>query len=125
MRNARILIIEDDTYILNNTAELLEMEGYEVHTATDGIMGMEKILCFPPDLIICDILMPKMDGFTLLAKLGKHPDYKRIPFIFSSAKSEGTDIKMGLDSGASDYLVKPFDLDELLSVVERCLSKQK
>ena len=125
MRNARILIIEDDTCILDNTAELLEIEGYEVLTATDGMMGMEKILCFPPDLIICDLLMPKMDGLTLLSKLGKHPEFKRIPFIFSSAKSESTDIKKGLDSGADDYLVKPFDFDELLRVIEKCLSKQK
>ncbi|NAY91328.1 response regulator [Muricauda sp. JGD-17] len=125
MTGARILIIEDDTCILDNTAELLELEGYMVMTASDGKRGMEKIMLSPPDLIICDLLMPKMDGLTLLQKLGKHPRFKKIPFIFSSAKSENTDIKKGLDSGADDYLVKPFDFEDLLRAIRKCLVKQK
>ncbi|WP_222983396.1 response regulator [Flagellimonas meishanensis] len=125
MTGARILIIEDDTCILDNIAELLELEGYVVFTASDGKIGMEKIFRSPPDLIICDLLMPKMDGLTLLQKLGKHPKLKKIPFIFSSAKSEKVDIKRGLDSGADDYLVKPFDLKDLLRAIEKCLAKQK
>ncbi|WP_052698871.1 response regulator transcription factor [Flagellimonas lutaonensis] len=122
MSHACILIIEDDTCILNNTAELLQLEGYTVMTASDGKIGMEKILHSPPDLIICDLLMPKMDGLTLLETLGKHPKLKKIPFIFSSAKSEKTDIEKGLAFGADDYLVKPFGLDELLKSIKKCLS---
>lgn len=125
MTGARILIIEDDSCILDNTAEFLELEGYQVTTACDGNKGMESILNSPPDLIICDLLMPRMDGLSLLQKLGSHSEHKRIPFIFSSAKSEKTDIEKGLESGADDYLVKPFDMEDLLRSIERCLQKQK
>ncbi|HZJ18898.1 MAG TPA: response regulator [Pricia sp.] len=120
-----ILLIEDFTAIREGTAELLELEGYRVITAKNGKEGLEKIKRIPPDLVICDVRMPEMDGLTLLGNLGAHRDLKRIPFIFYSAKSEKRDIKTGLDAGADDYLVKPCELKELLGSIKKCLLKGK
>jgi CheY-like chemotaxis protein len=78
----RILIIEDNSTIRENTAELLELEGYSTLTASNGKTGLAKIKINIPDLILCDLRMPEMDGFTVLKNLGEHPDLKRIPFIF-------------------------------------------
>jgi len=121
----RILIIEDDKSIRENTAELLELEGYIALTATNGYTGLEKIKLQLPDLIICDLRMPEMDGFTLLRQLGEDSRYKRIPFIFFSAKSEKLEIQNGLDAGADDYLIKPFEFEDLLKSIEKCLVKIK
>jgi CheY-like chemotaxis protein len=120
-----ILIIENDPTILSNTAELLELEGYHTFTATNGLEGLEMIHRSVPDLILCDLLMPEMDGFTLLKHLGEHPDLKRIPFIFFSAKSDKTAVHLGLRAGADDYLTKPFELETLLESIEKCLAKKK
>lgn len=118
---ASILLIEDFTDIREGTAELLELEGYSVITASNGKEGLEKIKHIPPDLIICDMRMPEMDGLTLLGHLGTHADLKKIPFIFYSAKSENSDVRTGLDAGADDYLVKPCELKELLASIKKCL----
>jgi len=120
----RILIIDDHATILENTAELLDLEGYETITASNGKDGLEKIIRLVPDVVLCDLRMPKMDGFTVLKRMGEHPDLKRIPFIFFSSKSEKIDIKLGLDSGADDYLTKPFELVDLLNSIENCLLKK-
>jgi DNA-binding response OmpR family regulator len=120
-----ILLIEDHGTILENTAELLEMEGHTVITAKNGIEGFQKILNYSPDLIICDVLMPKMGGLELLAKLGMHPEHKTIPLIFYSAKSEKKDIKTAMDAGAYDYVVKPCELNNLLASIRKCLSENK
>tara|TARA_R110002050_G_scaffold286468_3_gene437035 strand:+ start:117197 stop:117574 length:378 start_codon:yes stop_codon:yes gene_type:complete len=121
----RILIIEDDKSIRENTAELLELEGYAAVTASNGNTGLEKIKLHQPDLIICDLRMPEMDGFTLLKHLGEDSRLKRIPFIFFSAKSEKIEVRMGIDAGADDYLTKPFELEDLLASIEKCLQKSK
>lgn len=120
-----ILIIEDNRNIRENTAELLEMEEYNVITASDGKEGFQKILDLIPDLIICDILMPKMGGLELLAKLGMHNDLKTIPLIFFSVKSEKKDIKIAMGLGAYDYIVKPSDLKNLLVSIRKCLKNRK
>lgn len=122
---ATILIIEDNDVIRENTAELLEIEGYKVITAIDGKDGFDRIVDCSPDLIVCDILMPEMDGFELMGKLGKHPDLKKIPLIVFSSKSEKSDIKRGLDLGANDYIVKPSDLEDLLLSIKRSLENRK
>lgn len=121
----RILIIEDDNTIRENTAELLELEGYTTLSASNGKKGLEIIRLQLPDLILCDLRMPEMDGFTVLRHLGKHPDLKRIPFIFFSAKSKKSDVKIGMDAGADGYLTKPFELKDLMASIEKCLQKQK
>jgi CheY-like chemotaxis protein len=122
---ARILIIEDDADIRTNTAELLELEGFVVCTASNGKKGLEEIEKLAPDLILCDLRMPEMDGFEVLAHLGKCPDHKRIPFIFFSAKSEKVDVRTGINAGADAYLIKPFELPDLLAAIQRCLLKGK
>lgn len=80
-----LLLIEDNRTILENTAEPLAMEGFAIITANDSSKGFQKIVDYRPDLIICDVLMPEMDGLELLAKLGMHPELKKIPLIFYSA----------------------------------------
>jgi|TARA_R110002051_G_scaffold20354_1_gene55670 CheY-like chemotaxis protein len=114
-----ILIIDDCRAIRENTAELLELEGFHVLTASNGKDGFEKVIQFSPDLIVCDILMPEMDGFELLRRLGLHPKHKSTPLIFFSAKSEKKDILKGLNLGAYDYIVKPSELNDLISSIKR------
>ena len=121
----RILIIDDDKVIRENTAELLELEGYSTLTASNGNTGLEKIMKHMPDLILCDLRMPEMGGFTLLGHLGQHLELKRIPFIFFSAKAEKADVKAGIDAGAVGYLIKPFELKDLLASIEKCLNSKR
>tara|TARA_R110000737_G_scaffold296959_1_gene303605 strand:+ start:448 stop:834 length:387 start_codon:yes stop_codon:yes gene_type:complete len=120
-----ILIIEDNITILENTTEFLEMEGYKVGAATNGKQGLDKIFEIIPDLIICDFLIPGMNGLDVLKMVGKNQKCKRIPFLLFSAKTEKKDIKIGLDAGADGYVSKPFDLDELVITIERCLKNGK
>ena len=122
---ATILVVEDNRTILENTTELLEMEGYSVITAANGKEGSSKVLKFLPDLIVSDIWMPEMDGFELLKTLGTHADLKNIPLIFFSARSEKKDIKKGIDMGAYDFIVKPSDLSDLLVSIKNCLLSRK
>jgi len=118
-----IVLVEDNRTVCENTAEILEMEGYTVITASNGQKGFQKIMDFLPDLIICDILMPKMDGLELVGKLGLHSKLKTIPVIFYSAKSEKKDIKRAMNLGAYDYVVKPSDLNDLLASIRKCLKR--
>ncbi len=117
-----ILIIDDCNAIRENTAELLELEGFHVITASNGKEGYEKVVQYVPDLIVCDILMPEMDGFEVLKKLGAHPKFKTIPLIFFSAKSEKKEIIKGLELGAYDYIVKPSELNDLISSIKRFIA---
>ncbi|TLP74260.1 response regulator transcription factor [Maribacter sp. ACAM166] len=120
-----ILLIEDNFTILENTAELLEFEGYTVNTAINGNKGFQKATEVRPDLIICDVLMPEMGGFELLAKLGSHSHLKTIPLIFYSANSEKNDIKIGMNLGAYDYVVKPCEITDLLVSIRKCFKRRK
>ena len=120
-----ILLIEDDCTIRENTAEFLELEGNHTLTATNGKDGFDKISLCVPDLIVCDLLMPEMDGLALLSKLGKHRNLKTIPVIIFSAKNEKKDIKSGMSLGAYDYIVKPSDLEDLLASIRRCLKSRQ
>lgn len=116
-----IVLVEDDRTVCENTAEILEMEGYTVVTASNGKKGFQIIMDLLPDLIICDILMPEMDGLELVGKLGLHSELKTIPVIFYSAKAEKKDIKKAMDLGAYDYIVKPSDLNDLLASIRKCM----
>lgn len=122
---ATILLIEDNPEVLENVAELLELEGYQVDTATDGREGVEVAIRVVPDLIISDIMMPQMDGYEVLKKLSHNPNTSTIPFIFLTAKSEKSERKLGLDLGADDYLVKPYQAKQLLKTIKRCLQKKQ
>ncbi|HRC32642.1 MAG TPA: response regulator [Bacteroidia bacterium] len=118
-----ILLIEDNKAVRENTAEILELAGYEVATATDGKKGVEQVGKQKPDLIICDIMMPVLDGYGVLHLLGKNPETASIPFIFLTAKAERSDLRKGMEMGADDYITKPFDKLELLNAVESRLKK--
>ena len=119
----KILIIEDNKDVRENTADILELSGYETETAADGKIGVEKTLQFQPDVIVCDIMMPVMDGYDVLEELGKNTQTAGIPFIFLTAKSEKSDFRKGMNLGADDYLTKPFKEQELLDAIVARLKK--
>jgi CheY-like chemotaxis protein/CRP-like cAMP-binding protein len=120
-----ILIIEDDTALRENTAELLELSGYKMLTASNGRIGIDIAKTRKPDIIVCDIMMPEVDGYGVLESLSKDPVTMHIPFIFLSAKTEHTEIRKGMDMGADDYLTKPFEEEELISAIESRLAKHQ
>src|SRR5690606_12250664 len=121
----KILLIEDNQDIRENTAEILLLANYEVIEAENGKVGVEKAKKERPDLIICDIMMPELDGYGVLHMLSKNPETSAIPFIFLTAKSEKEDFRKGMNLGADDYLVKPFDDIELMDAIEMRLKKNE
>ncbi|TWF32353.1 CRP-like cAMP-binding protein [Chitinophaga polysaccharea] len=119
----KILLIEDNTAICENVAEILELANYEVITAANGKEGVAKALEHHPDLIVCDIMMPVLDGFGVLHMLHKNKALQTTPFIFLSAKAERGDVRKGMEMGADDYITKPFEGTELLSAIESRLKR--
>jgi len=119
----RILIVEDDRIILETTAEYLQQEGYEILKATDGEMGISMATGQLPDLILCDIHMPKFDGYQVFNKLQAQPSTCQIPFIFLTARAERNDIRFGMQLGADDYITKPIDFHELTRSIKVRLEK--
>ena len=119
----RVLLIEDNNEIRENTAEILELANYRVDTAANGKLGIEMALEHAPDLIICDIMMPVLDGYGVLHLLQKNEVLKNIPFIFLTAKAERGDFRKGMEMGADDYITKPFSDIELLTAIESRLKK--
>ncbi len=103
----KILIIEDNEDIRENLAEILELAGYESFTAENGKIGVEIAEKLMPDLILCDVMMPVLDGFGVLSILNKKPQTADIPFIFLTAKAEKADFRYGMNLGADDYITKP------------------
>lgn len=120
---SKILIIDDHDDIRENIAEILMLAGYDSITAENGRRGVEVAVKEKPDLIICDIMMPELDGYGVLHLLRKNEDTAFTPFIFLSAKTERSDLRKGMDMGADDYITKPFDDIELLNAVETRLKK--
>ncbi|MBD99605.1 MAG: transcriptional regulator [Verrucomicrobia bacterium] len=118
-----LLLIEDDEIIRENTAEILELSNYEVTTASNGKQGIEVAKRIQPDLIVCDIMMPEMDGYQVLNDLSKNPQTSTIPFIFLTAKTEKNEVRKGMALGADDYITKPFDEDELLEAIKGRLKR--
>jgi CheY-like chemotaxis protein len=119
----KILLIEDNKEVRENTADILELSNYEVETAENGKIGVEKGKQFHPDVILCDIMMPVMDGYEVLRALGEDHETAGIPFIFLTAKSEKGDFRKGMTLGADDYLTKPFEEKDLLEAIESRLKK--
>lgn len=119
----KILLIEDNPEVRENTSEILTLADYQVITAENGKIGVALAQRENPDLIICDIMMPELDGYGVLHVLSKKPETARIPFIFLTAKTEKNDIRKGMNMGADDYLTKPFDDTELLSAIETRLKR--
>lgn len=121
----KILLIEDNQEVRENTAEILELANYKVITAENGKVGVDLAKKENPDLIICDVMMPELDGFGVLHVLSKNVQTSSIPFIFLTAKAEKEDMRKGMNLGADDYLTKPFDDLELLDAVEIRLKKSE
>jgi Response regulator of the LytR/AlgR family len=119
----KILIIEDDYAVLSGIVDLLEAKEYSVFTAPDGKEGIKIALQIIPDLIICDVMMPKVDGYQVLKELNSNHVTSFIPFIFLTAKAEMNDLREGMNLGADDYIVKPYDASVLIKSVEKRLEK--
>ena len=119
----KILLIEDNNDVRETTCDLLELANYEVVTAKNGKEEIKKATLFLPDIIICDIMMPELNGYGVLQILSTDPKTSKIPFIFLTAKSEKEDLRKGMNLGADDYLTKPFEESELLSAIENRLKK--
>jgi CRP/FNR family cyclic AMP-dependent transcriptional regulator len=121
----KILLVEDNNEIRDNTREILELANYQITTAVNGKEGYEVAIKENPDLIICDIMMPVLDGYGLLHLINKNDSLKSVPFIFLTAKTERGDFRKGMEMGADDYITKPFTDIELLNAVESRLQKIK
>ena len=119
----KVLIIEDNEDVRENTADILELAGYNVTTAENGKIGVEVAKKLLPDVIICDIMMPELDGYEVLQALDKNSKTSSIPFIFLTAKTEKIDMRKGMNLGADDYLTKPFSENELLEAIQSRLNK--
>lgn len=119
----KVLLIDDNEDVRSNTAEILELSNYRVEVAANGKLGLEKAIACRPDLIICDIMMPVLDGYGVLHAIQKIEELKNIPFIFLTAKSERLDLRKGMELGADDYITKPFNPTELLTAVDSRLKK--
>ncbi len=120
-----ILLIEDDTIVRENTAEILEFANFDVSTASNGKEGVTKAKNTNPDLIVCDIMMPKLDGYAVFQILSKDDNLRNTPFIFLTAKTNHSERRKGMELGADDYITKPFDESELLSAISIRLKKQE
>jgi CheY-like chemotaxis protein len=125
MAQKTILIIDDNENIRENTAEILSLGGYRTFTAENGKKGVEAALAEKPDLIVCDIMMPELDGYGVLHLLRKNPETEDIPLIFLTAKAERSDLRKGMEMGADDYVTKPFEELELMSAIESRFKKME
>ena len=121
----KILVIEDQMVMRENLVTLLELEGFEVSSADTGRRGVELALAAPPDLVLCDVMMPGLDGYGVLAQLRQQPATQRLPFIFLTARGERADIRAGMNLGADDYLVKPVAQAEVLEAISARLERQR
>ncbi|MEX1001612.1 MAG: response regulator [Crocinitomicaceae bacterium] len=119
----KIVLIEDNNEMRENIQEILELADYEVHAAENGKVGVDLIKLVQPHLILCDIMMPELDGYGVLHMISRNPETAGIPFIFLTAKSEKEDFRTGMNMGADDYLTKPFDDVQLLDAVERRMNR--
>ena len=124
MDKKTILVIEDQQEVRENLVELLELSNYNVLDAENGRKGVKTALDTPPDIILCDIMMPEMDGYEVLYLISKNPATSSIPFIFLTAKAEKTDFRKGMNQGADDYITKPYEEMELLNAIERRISRR-
>lgn len=120
-----VLVIEDDRDTADNIVELLSLSGYSVSTAHDGIEGLTFARNNKIDLILCDILLPRLDGYGVLRAIRNIPQLSTTPFVFLTGKVDSQDFRMGMDLGADDYLVKPFHGNDLLRVIETRIKKNK
>ena len=118
MSTKRILVIEDEPEMLRNMLTILKMEGYKTLSAENGKLGLELAARERPDMILCDVMMPELDGYGVLEALRASEETMAIPFLFLTARAEKQDLRTGMNLGADDYLTKPVDADDLLAAIE-------
>ena len=118
-----ILLVEDNDNIRENLAEIMELAGYTVQTAANGRLGLAMAMQYVPDLVVCDIMMPELDGFGVLEGMKKEPALQHVPLIFLTAMSEPKEKSLGLEMGAHDYIIKPVGGDELIASIKNHFSK--
>jgi len=123
MAKGKILVVDDEVYIVHILDFSLRMEGYEVLTALDGEQALEKVKSERPDLIVLDIMMPKLDGYDTCKRLKASPDTRDIPVILLSAKGRNVDQRMGFEAGADDYITKPFSPRKLVEKINSILAQ--
>jgi len=119
----RILVIEDQAPMRRNIALMLELEGYEVSTAANGREGLDTLRTFKPHLVVCDVMMPELDGHGVVQTMRAEKETALTPFIFLTAKGDKHDLRIGMNFGADDYLVKPIVREDLLAAVQARLSR--
>ena len=122
---SHILVIEDDEQTRENLQLILEMEGYAVRSAANGRLGLAAVRTACPDLIVCDVGMPQLDGHGLLRELRADPATANVPFIFLTARGEREDQRQGMNMGADDYLCKPLDAEDFVAAVRARLQRQR
>jgi two-component system alkaline phosphatase synthesis response regulator PhoP len=120
----RILIVEDEPKMVAGLRDNFEYEGYEVLTAHDGLEGLDRALATSPDLVVLDVMMPKMDGFELTRRLREDEATSKMPIILLTARSQEADVQRGFDAGADDYIRKPFSPQELRARVQAILGRR-
>ena len=116
-----VLIIEDNLEIRENTAEILELGGFKVVGAENGKEGIDVARTTRPDIILCDIMMPQVDGYQVIRELKSNPETSGIPFIYVTASGEKSEVQLAMNMGANGYVRKPFDIKELMEVINQCL----
>lgn len=119
-----ILVIEDTDALRDEIADILGFEGFEVETAENGRIGLERAAALRPDLIVCDVMMPEMDGYEVVTALRANPDLATTPCVLLTARAERNDVRRGMAAGADDYLTKPFGAEELMTAVRAALAKR-
>jgi len=122
---AKILVIEDEYDIRDEVMNWLQFEGYEVIGAENGRKGLEAIRRERPDLVLCDVSMPEMDGHEVLIELRSDVNYNQLPFVFLTAAADRASVRQGMNLGADDYVTKPFTISEITNVVRARLEKQE
>jgi CheY-like chemotaxis protein len=121
-RPSRVLVVDDDEPVRHMLALTFELEGFDVAQAADGLDAIVRIGLFDPDVVVLDIMMPRMDGLTVLGHLRRQAATATLPVVLLSAKADSTDIAIGMRAGASDYVTKPFEADDLLERTRRALA---
>ncbi len=119
----KILIVEDEMILRQNLEEIISLHGYDVRSADNGETGLNAARSFLPDLILCDIKMPRYDGFWLIEQIRNEAKLQSVPFIFISAKVDRRDVREGMELGADDYITKPFTSAELINAVKARLDR--
>jgi DNA-binding response OmpR family regulator len=123
IQKTKILLVDDEPIIVKTVQKRLEVEGYEVLVAADGLEALEKTRTLKPDLIVLDLMLPKMDGYQVCGRLKKDPRYSKIPIVMYTARAQEVDVKLGLECGADAYIKKPFNSRELLDKIKALLVK--